>query len=81
MTGVSAGKGAAIANKIKAKRLPNKAAITRKLGKANYKQIKSTADMARKQIKKGAARSAKKHAHVVSQVHAGSQTDRENIHW
>ena len=72
MTGVSAGKGAArIANKIKAKRLPynkNKAAITRKVGKANYKQIKSTADLARKQMKKGAARGAKKHAHVVSQA-------------
>ena len=70
MTGVSAGKGAArIANKIKAKRLPynkNKAAITKKVGKANYKHIKSTADMARKQMRKGAARGVKKPAYVVS---------------
>ena len=72
MTGYSAGKGAArIAKKIKAKRLPynrNKAAITRKVGKANYKQIKNTADMARKQMRKGAARGAKKHVHVMSQA-------------
>ena len=72
MTGVSAGKGAGrIAKKIKAKRLPynrNKAAITRKVGKANYKAIKSSADTARNHVRKGVARGAKKHARVVSQA-------------